>query len=308
MKRLTAWLITLALLCVGLAFAQAEDTAEYSDSVYRFRYPAAWRQGTARDGTIILEVTGTADGVMTFGILTDLIAFTGDKAQDAPLIEGFVGQYTGESSSNLRLSGEYESFSVKDFTGFRADGKWAGKQRAEMIYLSGGGSLILFIFVGDGALAQEDAILSSVEVAGKAAPAPGDDPDYTVWQGAEFSLLYPKAYGTMEQTGGVIFLKRGENPSDIIAARAYALDFDYSDALAPAIAAAYLPKSTHVEAVPEMQRVGQWNAAVIRGDMESGPVAFYVVGSGRTALGLLFTGEEAVGHAETMVASVQLGQ
>ena len=87
-------------------------------------------------------------------------------------------------------------------------------------------------------------------------------------------------------------------------ARTYSLITAYSSEQAPSIAKAKLPKSTGVQAEPQMTRVGDWDAAVITGDTKAGPMAFYVIGSGRTALALMFLGEEAISHAETVVASV----
>lgn len=74
------------------------------------------------------------------------------------------------------------------------------------------------------------------------------------------------------------------------------------------IAKAKLPKSTHVKADPKMMRVGDWNAAVITGNTKAGPMAFYIIGSGRTALALMFLGKEAIGHAEKVLGSVTFGE
>ena len=45
---------------------------------------------------------------------------------------------------------------------------------------------------------------------------------------------------------------------------------------------------------------------MIRGQLDAGPMAFYLIGSGRTAMALLFTGEAAVGMAEAIVASAAI--
>ena len=95
-----------------------------------------------------------------------------------------------------------------------------------------------------------------------------------------------------------------DKSSQIIMARTYTLNEDYSDELAHSIAAGRLPKSTGLKAEPEMERIGGRNAAVIRGDLESGPMAFYVVGQGRTALALMFMGEGALSYAEDIIASI----
>ena len=52
-----------------------------------------------------------------------------------------------------------------------------------------------------------------------------------------------------------------------------------------------------------MEKAGDWNAAVIRGEMTSGPMSFYVIGRGRMILAFLFTGEAPVGMAEGIVSS-----
>ena len=270
----------------------------YQDAVYSFRYPSSWKQGTANDGSIVLEIPGSSDGVLTFGIVTDLFRFTGDEETDAPMIQDYIQQYSGKS---LSFTGEYELVRYGALQGFRAFGSWGGKQDARMIFVTDGGHMIFFALIGESAIAEEEAMLSSVVTFGGNETTAQSG--YKTWQGAGFTVCYPEGYGTMEQTTGTVFVDAGKT-DQIIMARTYSLDADYSDALAPHIASAKLPKSTHVEATPEMEQVGGRNAAVIRGDTASGPMAFYVVGQGRMALALLFIGDDALGYAVDVVASV----
>ena len=264
MKRFLTILCALALLAAcGAVTVYAEDSAAYRDDVYSFRYPASWKQGTAKDGSIVLEIPGTGDGVITFAIFTDLIRFTGDEETDAPGIKNLLAEYSGK---NLSFTGEYEPVRYGDLQGFRAPGRWAGK----------------LTFDNGGTGAKEG---------------------FRTWQGKGYSLLYPENYSTLEQTTGIVFVDKDKS-SQIIMARTYTLNENYSDELAPSIAAGRLPKSTGLKAEPEMERIGGRNAAVIRGDLESGPMAFYVVGQGRTALALMFMGEGALSYAEDIIASI----
>ena len=106
MKRFLTILCALALLAAcGAVTVYAEDSAAYRDDVYSFRYPASWKQGTAKDGSIVLEIPGSSDGVITFAIFTDLIRFTGDEETDAPGIKNLLAEYSGK---NLSFTGEYE--------------------------------------------------------------------------------------------------------------------------------------------------------------------------------------------------------
>jgi len=300
MKRFLTILCALALVaaCCSFSASAQEEWMTYQDTVYSFRYPSSWKQGTANDGSVVLEIPGSGDGVITFGIVTDLVCFTGDEEADAPNIQNLLEQYGGKS---LSLTGEYELVRFGALQGFRAFGSWGGNQDARMICATDGGHMVSFVLIGEHAIAEEEALLNSVVTFGGSETAAQSG--YKTWQGAGFTVCYPEGYGTMEQAAGTVFMDAGKT-DQIIMARTYSLDTDYSDALAPSIASARLPKSTHVEATPEMEQVGGWNAAVIRGDTASGPMAFYVVGQGRTALALLFIGEDALGYAMDVVASV----
>ena len=300
MKRFLTILCVLALLtaCCAISVSAAENSATYRDAVYSFRYPASWKQSTASDGSIVLEIPGSSDGVLTFAIFTDLIRFTGDEETDAPAIQSLLAEYSGK---NLSFTGEYELASYGALQGFRATGHWTGKKDAIMVCGTDGGHLVSFVLIGDRAIAEEAALMESVVTFDNSGTDAKEG--YKTWQGKGYSLLYPENYSTLEQTTGIVFLNK-DKTNQIIMARAYSLDMDYSDALALTIAADRLPKSTNLEAKPEMEQIGGRNAAVIRGDTDTGPTGFYVVGQGRTAQALLFMGEEALSHAEDIVASV----
>jgi hypothetical protein len=301
MKRFLTILCALALLaaCGAVTVYAQEDPATYRDAVYSFRYPASWKQGTAKDGSIVLEIPGTGDGVISFAIFTDLIRFTGDEETDAPTIQNLLAEYSGK---NLSFTGEYELVRYGALQGFRAPGRWAGKQDACMICAADGGHLVSFVLIGKRAIAEEAALLESVVTFDNGGTDTKEG--FKTWRGKGYSLLYPENYSTLEQTTGVVFVDR-DRSSQIIMARTYALNEDYSDALAPSIASQRLPKSTGLKAEPEMERFGGRNAAVIRGNADTGPIAFCVVGEGRTALALVFMGEEALSHAPDIIASVE---
>ena len=83
-------------------------------------------------------------------------------------------------------------------------------------------------------------------------------------------------------------------------------DTDHHDRYAPVFASSLLHKSTGIDAEAEMAWCGDWNPAVIKGTVQAGPLAFYVTGSGHTALAVLFTGTEAVGMAQMIMASMNI--
>lgn len=300
MKRVLSAFAALLLIAALLPTSAAGKTAEYKDEIYSFRYPAAWKRGTAKDGTVTLRIPGGSDGVMTFAITADILQLTGDAGQDGPLIKQYIG---GVKLSAVQLDGTYEALEQNSLRGFRAFGKAGGKLRAELVLLTGKGSMVVFIFIGEKAIAEEGTILSSLSVTDRMKDEETGNADYKRWKGGGFSLLYPKDYGTMEQKTGMVFIEM-KGKKDTIMARTYSLNTAYSKEQAPSIAKAKLPKSTGVQAEPQMTRVGDWDAAVITGNTKAGPMAFYIIGSGRTALALMFIGKEAIGHAETVVASV----
>lgn len=311
MKKALSVLTALAVLmgCMpALAGAEAaftEETAEYRDEIISFRYPAKWTCGVAYDGSIILGVTGTQSAVSVAALISDMVSYTGDREIDGPSIESSIGEYSVEKQQakgkNLTLNGEYEMKQVGEMRGFRALGTWlATDQDLVMTTLTANRHLVSVTFIGEEAIALEDALLSTIELVG--GEKNESEAGFIRWEGAGWSVNYPEGYGVTEMATGVLFI----DPNDtncIIMARVYNVDFDYSDDLAAAIAAQALPKSTKVEPNAVMEKAGGWNAAVIRGEMSSGPMSFYVIGSGRTILAFLFAGEAPVGMAETIVSS-----
>ncbi len=307
----TSWRRSKALFCMMLAgillllsvpLAGAEQTAEYRDEIFSFRYPAAWKQRTAKDDSLILEVPGNSEsGVQAFGFASNLIVLTGDRQTDEPVIRQLTDQQQ-QSSSKMRLSGEYDMLEYGALKGFRALGTFAGRIRAQQIYLSDGAHLLFFRFIGEDALAAQESILASITV-NKVEKSLAQD-GYVPFKRENYALCYPEDYGTLEQSTGIVFVDKTKG--NMIMVRARTLDADYTEELAPVLAATYLPKSTKVEPNPIMVEVGPWKAALITGDTESGPLAFYALGKGRTALVLLFMGQEALEHAEAVLSSVTI--
>ena len=299
MKQMSAICIALMLICAAAAFA--EETAEYRDALYAFRYPASWTCETADNGDIVLGSPGRDSAVLTFALISDLYAFTGDAEHDAPLAEDWIASYGGK---NLALTGKYTLMQSGELHGIRALGSWrATGQEAVMLILSGNRHLIGFVLVGDAAIALEGDFLDSVELLGDV-PAESAE-GYMRWENAVFALDYPAHYSMLDQGTAVAFINP-DDPNCIIMAKSYALDVEYSDKMAPVIAANALPKSTKVEPNAEMTEIGGRNAAVIRGTVSGGPMAFYAIGSGRTALALMFMGEEACGMPEHVIQSVEI--
>ena len=301
MKKLTV-LLAVILLISMIGAGTAEETAEYRDKVYSFRYPASWSQDISGNGDIVLLSPSGTDAVITFAIVSDLVRFSGDPLKDHMLVHRYVTEYEGK---NLELNGVYEPFPMTgELVGYRTFGSWlATGQQAEMVLLTGSRHMASFVFVGDEAIAQERVFLDNIELL-------GDEPEKSAdgfmrWNGEDFSLDYPDHYGTMEQSTGVVFLNPG-NSNNIIMVRTYDLDVDYSDEMATIIAANALPKSTKVDPKPEMTEIGGRSAAVITGTVSNGPMHFYAFGSGRKAMILMLTGEEAVGYAETVIRSVEI--
>lgn len=300
MKKTLAVLLMIVLAAALAGPAFAEETAEYRDALYSFRYPASWSCDTAPNGDIVLGPPDKNGGILTFALVSDLWSFAGDTVTDAPMIEDYISSYGGQ---NLALTGEYTLVESGELRGFRAIGSWrASGQDAVMLVLSGNRHLVGFVLVGSEALALEQEILDSVELVGEA-PAESAE-GFLRWESAEFALDYPANYSMLEQTSGVAFIG-ADNPNHIIMARAYPLETDYTDALAPAAATAALPKSAKVEADPVMTEIGGRNAAVISGEVSDGPMEFYAFGSGRTVLVLMFMGEEPVNLAESVIRSVE---
>ena len=166
--------------------------------------------------------------------------------------------------------------------------------------------LVAFVFVGDEAIAGAEGILASVEFASVETVASSES--FLRWEGDLFAFDFPDNYARVDyglkDRSEVILFADPEDTSNILMARTYPLSTEYDDAYAAAYASSLLPKSTKIEAEPEMLSCGEWNAAVITGEIETGPLAFYVTGSGNTLLAVLFMGEEIVGMSREIMASM----
>ena len=302
MTEMKKWFaLLLILLLASVPFAQAESTREYRDDIYAFRYPASWSCDTAANGDIVLLSPDGGSAVLTFAVVNDLIQFIGDEKADAPAINTYISQYGGK---NLALTGEYTLIQSGALKGFRAPGSWrATGQDAVMLVLTGERHMVGFVLVGKDALALEQAFLDSVRLL-------GDEPEeseggFLRWDSAKIALDYPKHFGALEQATGVAFINP-DDPNCIIMARLYTLDVAFSDAIATQVAVTALPKSTKVEPNAELVQIGGRSAAVIKGAVSGGPMEFYVIGSGRSVVALMFTGEEACGIAEHVIQSVEI--
>lgn len=313
MRKALHLFLVILLCCSVFTGTFAEGTSEYSDRFYSFRYPASWNQGIAYDGTIILEIPGTSSGVMTFTVVSEIGNYTGDPAADAAAAESVISGFTEEKAraggKNTALSGQYELITVGEMHGFRASGKWlATGSDIVMIQFSGDSHLVSFILIGDEAIAMEEELLSSVEL--KDASATGGSDGFLNWQGELFAFAYPESfvkydYG-MKNQSEVILLVNLADTNNIIMARTYPLDYDYSDDLAPILARMLLPQSTGIDAEAETVKCGPWNTAFISGTVDAGPLAFYVTGSDRTLLAVMFTGDEAVEQSPLVMASIEI--
>ena len=82
-------------------------------------------------------------------------------------------------------------------------------------------------------------------------------------------------------------------------------DYDYEDYMAPLLAPNLMPKSAKITADPEVLQIGGRSVASIRGDIETGPLAYYLFGEGRTLYGVLLSGADATGMGGEIVASVE---
>ena len=290
----------LMFLMIILPASQAEETAEYRDDVYSFRYPASWTQGVADNGDIVLGPARGSDAAITFAIRMSPPMFTGD-----PAAESYIADYSGK---NLALDGRYELVERDGLHGFRAFGSWrATGQDAVMTVLSGPQHVVGFVMVGGETMTlteMEQMFLDSLVLYDNT-PAESTA-GFKRWQGEQFSLEYPEQYSLMEMNGGAVFVDPAD-PSNIIMARAYTLDLEYQDSYAPAIAANALPKSTGVEPNAEMIRIGGRAAAVIKGTVSNGPMEFYAFGSGNTAVAVMLTGHDTAAMAEQLIQSVAIG-
>ena len=311
MKKGISILLAIILL-LGTASVYAESGTKgmltYSDEQYSFLYPETWSQDTAENGDIILMNPGQTSAIMTFSLYIDAIHLTGDPEEDRNFIDNTLSTYTEEAAKekgkNITLNGTVEGIVYGNLKGFRAYGTWlATGDQLIMDILTADNYMVSFSFIGEEAIALEDAILNSVELQGPKQEDRGDM--YTRWQSGKITFLYPKQYSALEQTTGVV-LANQSSPNNAIAVRIYDVDFDYSKELTTLLAEQSLPSSTKVEAEAEMVKVGDWDAALIQGESSAGKIAYYVIGSGRTVLGIIFMGEEAISYAQIIVASMEI--
>jgi hypothetical protein len=303
-----AWcsLILAAVLFLScLPMAAAEQKAEYRDDVFSFQYPAAWKRRSAKDGSLILEIPGQNSGVQAFSMATNLIELTGDQQKDDSTIQMFITQQKN-SNSKMKFNGKYDMLQYGDLHGFRAFGTINGSIQAQQCYLSNGSQMLVFRFIGQSALAAQEDVLASIVMFKAEEPLSQDGaPEgYIPFSQDNYAFVYPEGYKNMEMNDGFLFLDASKK--NTFAVRKRTLDTDYTEAQAPSLASTYLPKSTKLKADPEMVTVGPWNAARITGDTASGPLAFYALGKGRTALFLLFLGQEALTQAEAVLKSITI--
>ena len=196
-------------LMIILPASQAEETAEYRDDVYSFRYPASWTQGVADNGDIVLGPARGSDAAITFAIRMSPPMFTGDPAADGPAAESYIADYSGK---NLALDGRYELVEQDGLHGFRAFGSWrATGQDAVMTVLSGPQHVVGFVMVGGETMTlteMEQMFLDSLVLYDNT-PAESTA-DFKRWQGEQFSLEYPEQYSLMEMNGGAVFVDPAE--------------------------------------------------------------------------------------------------
>lgn len=304
-RALLSAILAIVLLLASLPLVGAEQMAEYRDEIFSFQYPAAWKRRTAKDGSLILEIPGKESGVQAFSMTTNLIELTGNQEKDESTIQMFITQQKN-SKSKMKFNGKYEMLQYGALRGFRAFGTINGSIQAQQNYLSSGAHMLVFRFIGQNAIAAQEDILASIVVfnAEKPISQAGAPEGYISFNQENYTFVYPEGYKNMEANNGIIFLDAAKK--NTIAVRKRTLDANYSEALAPTLASTYLPKSTKLKATPEMIEIGPWKAARITGNTESGPLAFYVLGNGRTALFLLFMGQDALIHAETVLSSVTI--
>ena len=307
MKKITAILLCLTLLAAA-GTGWAEETTEYRDSAYSFRYPSNWTLRYDYDGSVILELPGTASSIITYAVLNSVLVYTGDEETDRAMAETAVSGYTEENAlengKHTVLNGTFDLIEHDGMHGFRAYGTWLlSGEDLVMILLTGKDHLVAFQLNGPDAIAMEDELLDSVELLGSLDSS--DSGDGKHWDCADYSLDYPAHYGLTESTTGVM-LANPDGSGNVMAARAYDIDFDYSDDMASQLASQLLPKSAKIDAEPVLEQIGGRTTAVIRGSIDSGNLAFYLFGGGRKIFVLLVVGDEAISLADDVVASVEL--
>ena len=237
-----------------------------------------------------------------------MLTFSGDEAADRALADSFVSGYTEEyalaNGKHTVLNGTYDLIEHDGMHGIRAYGTWLlSGEDLVMVLLTGNDHLVAFQLNGPDAIALEDELLDSVELLGSLDSSVSEDRKH--WDCADYSLDYPAHYGASESTTGVMFANP-DGSGNVMAARAYDIDFDYSDDLASALATQLMPKSAKIDTEPVLEQIGGRTTAVIRGDIDGGSLAFYLFGSGRKIFVLMVIGDEALSLAESVAASVEL--
>ena len=308
MKKMLAMLMCLILLAAGSS-ALAEETAEYSDGTFRFRYPSNWTQRLDYDGSVILELPGTDSSVLAFAIITDFNGgFTGNEETDRQAAEALVAGYTEEEQrakgKHTVLNGTYDLMEYKGMRGIRAYGTWLlSGEDLIMVVLYGNDHILGIQMNGPEAIALEQELLDSVELLGGVQEL--TDEGFRVWENELVVVKYPEDYILAESGSGAVFAK-ADSSGNVIAVNAYSLGFAYDDSMAAALAVSALPKSANIDADPVIEKIGEKTAAVIRGDLESGTLVFYAFGGGSTGVVIMAMGDEAIGMTPEVVERVEM--
>lgn len=300
--RRTLSLLLAALLLLGLLPAQAEKMAEYKDKVYGFQYPFEWKLESTEVGVMLLRIPDSpGNEIQTFGFRTDVVVLTGDEKTDEPVIKNMLAPHRGGTQSKLVIGEKVEMLNLGELRGFRAFGMEAGERKAEIVFLSNGARLISFTFIGDKALAVQESILSSLTLVEEEASS--DKEGYLAFSKDRYTIIYPEGYGTMEEAQDMRFKSKTikGNTIDIMM-----LDQQFSEAYALRLVSSIPPDPGMEKPEPQMVQIGSWNTARVSLQTSRGPRAVYVLGTGKAVMFLIFTGEDAVQHAETMIASITI--
>ena len=307
MKKILA--IMMCLMLLAAASALAEETTEYSERAFRFRYPSNWTQRLDYDGSVILELPGTYSSVITFAIISDFDGgFTGNETTDRQAAENFVAAYTEEEAvakgKHTVLNGSYDLLEYKGMYGIRAYGTWLlSGEDLVMVVLYGNDHILGIQMNGPEAIALEQELLDSVELLGGIQDL--SDEGFRAWENDLVMVKYPQEYALGETETGVMFGKTDAS-GNVIAVRAYSFDFDYNDDMAAALAVSSLPQSANIDANPVIEEIGEYTVAVIRGELDSGTMVFYAFGRGRTGVVMIAIGDEAIGLAPEVVRRVTI--
>ena len=307
-RKITVLTVLAVLLAALLAPAFAEETAEYTGELFAFRYPASWNRIVLDDGRLVLEAP-EGHGVLAYAIQSGADLFTGDAAADAEQAERMI---RGNMVENLTLNGSYELTAACGLYGYRAYGSWGGQMDAVQVVLAGEGRVIVFVLVGANAINAEAALISTLWLPDRApaaaptavpAEAAGTD-GWPVWEEAMFRVAYPAGFEPSSEEVLTLFT-RGGDPDSLIMAAANDLGADHTDELGLTYAKDMFRSVTGNEAEAVIERIGRWNAAVVRGTSPMGPMELYMLGSGQREVVLLFTGD-CIQYAPDVVASLEI--